>query len=350
MSQGKRRLNIVSILPILVGSVFILAPNLYGAAGNLGDAAQMMVRGLSSKLKTSNLNITLGNITLKDSKYSSEFASNFMIYVESELVRHSDFKNIKKQKLMRTRSFKTFDDDDEEQPASSKEVTLEGSYRISGDTVFVSVSLIDADGGRVTEHEVGIKRSAIPWGLKPPNHQKIKASDKQIDRVPKKRNDFRIELEINKGGGAVYKEGEELKVYFRTEKDCYLKVLYIDVNQNRILMFPRQMDGAGLLGPGVDHALHGNNKYTIEPPFGSEMIMGFCSTEPIASKNEINLGGGFKGYDSQTSTETIVKGLRGLGVSDRNVQRAEARIYLTTVPRSKVCTRGLMVSLQSCSN
>jgi uncharacterized protein DUF4384 len=332
--------------------IFVFSASGFAASRNLNTAAKQMVAGLGGKLEKSNLDVSIGNLTLIDSQFSSEFAKNFLIYLESEMISHPDFSNVKPQQVLKTRGFAAMDDDEEEDEEGPSQVTMAGKYRIQGDLVYVSIFLLDKNGSRVAEHEVAIEQSAIPWKLSPPNMGSLKATEKAINTVRKPNNAFQIALTLDKGNSAVYTEGDELKIFFRTERDCYLKALYIDVNQNRILMYPTARDSKGKLRAGVDHALHANNKFTIQPPFGTEMIIAICSTQPLSSSNEINMGGGFSGYDSNTSTTSVISGLRGLAVSSQQSgppQQAEARAYLTTVSGSAVCnSRGVGVSSQYC--
>tara|TARA_B100002003_G_C13710744_1_gene356648 strand:- start:193 stop:570 length:378 start_codon:yes stop_codon:yes gene_type:complete len=123
----------------------------------------------------------------------------------------------------------------------------------------------------------------------------------------------------------------------RAEVDSYIKVLYIDAAGNRTLMFPTKRDTKTKLKKGVIYKLDENNIYTIIHPFGAEMIMVFASTVPFSSAGEINMGGGFRGFSANTNISEIVRSLRAIDVSgnQQNAQRAEAKIYLTTVGKRR---------------
>jgi hypothetical protein len=311
------------------------------AVNDIGEAARLIAQGLSAKLK-SNLNeVTIGKLTLVDTQISSEFAGNFKVYLESEMKRIDDFQSVKTMKTMRTRGFSFDEEDDEDSQESQNKKSetlnaiLNGNYRLVGDSVFVSAYLLDEKGKKLSEFEVEIEKSAIPWPVVPGNYYQVKKTESQINQLSVSKEDFMIELQINKGDGGVYRNGEELLVYFRTTTDCYLKVLYIDVDQNRILMYPTARDNENeILRSGREYNLHANNKFTIQPPFGSESIRAFCTTEKLASDKEINLGGGFKGYDTNTSTAEVVGSLRGLGVSSQtgDLKKSETVVYITTMP------------------
>ena len=47
-----------------------------------------------------------------------------------------------------------------------------------------------------------------------------------------------LHLSFTKTGEALFREGEELKIYFRSEEDCYLLLWYQDVVGNRYIIYP----------------------------------------------------------------------------------------------------------------
>ncbi len=311
----------------------ILCLNLYAEEKirTIEEMANALVEGLVSNLSESPLNVKIGKLTLKNTNFSSEFADMFLRQVEWELKRHkTNFKKISRVKIS-TRDLGL----DRIQPGTNikiKEVTLEGSYWESKGLVIISANLIDENGSIVSASEIKIKKSALNWDLAPQNLAKIQEIEKEIGHLPSK-GDFKIDLWIDKGNGGIYRSGEDISVMVRAEIDCYLKVLYIDATGNRILMFPTENDSTNRIRKGVLYALDKENKYTVVPPFGSEVIMAFASTVPFSDAGEINVGGGFRGFSSNKKTSEIVKSLRGIYTAGEqiDIKRAESRAYLTTV-------------------
>ncbi|MBF0288107.1 MAG: DUF4384 domain-containing protein [SAR324 cluster bacterium] len=122
--------------------------------------------------------------------------------------------------------------------------------------------------------------------------------------------DYQIELTINKKNGALYKEGEELKVFFKSEKDSYVKVIYLDAGGNHTTLYPLKYMPIAKLKKGVTHDLTKYAKWQLscETNCGREMIMAFASTTPLND---------FKNLQEFRKTET-------------GVEKSEARVYLKT--------------------
>ena len=87
-----------------------------------------------------------------------------------------------------------------------------------------------------------------------------------------------------------------------------------------------------MLHPGKMVVLHANNKFTVQPSFGAERIIAFCKTKPFSDNENLHLSGDFYGYDSNTSTRSIIRDLRGIGVTAQQSEKAEVMVYLTTSP------------------
>lgn len=311
----------------------ILCLNLYAEEKiqTIEEMANALVEGFVSNLTESPLNVKIGKLTLKNTNFSSEFADMFLRQVQWELKRHeTHFKKISRVKI-RTRDL-GLDKIQQSINIKIKEVTLEGSYWESKGLVIISANLIDENGGRISASEIKIKKSALNWDLAPQNLAKIQETEKAIGSLPSK-GDFKIDLWIDKGNGGIYRSGENISVMVRSEVDCYLKVLYIDATGNRILMFPTENDSTNKIQKGVVYALDKENKYTVVPPFGSEVIMAFASTVPFNDAGEINVGGGFRGFSSNKNTSEIVNSFRGITTTREQTdrKRAESRAYLTTV-------------------
>ena len=120
---------------------------------------------------------------------------------------------------------------------------MEGHYSIEKDKILTFLKLIDKNNNKISEFEGSIKRSAISdVSLVPDNINRVKQIESEIASVTPIKNNFRIDLSIDKGNGGIYTEGESIKVLFQSEVDCYIRVLYIDALGNRILMYPTESD------------------------------------------------------------------------------------------------------------
>ncbi len=336
----------ITVLLLLI-AVGVFPVGLMGVTphDNEMKAVRALVEELADNLEKGTLNVTIGSLTLENSKISSEFAENLLTLAQAEMSQpdySEDFVQVKRQILTRSAS-KTRSGLIREQgndvPGETA-VTLSGVYRQSPDEsiIYVTLRLEEDNGARVSQAEIAIKRDAVRLPIKPANITKMEKITDDIDRLSTPSNDFQIDLWIDKGNGGVYRSGDNLKVMFRTEVDCFLRVIYIDVDGNRILMYPTERDPKGKLRAGVVYELHRNNRYTIQPPFGTEMIIAFASTHMFTDEGLINVGGGYRAFSGDRATANIVSNLRGIKIAKKGgsaqgkALKSEARITLTTMP------------------
>jgi Domain of unknown function (DUF4384) len=309
------------------------------------SAVRALIEELSDNLEKDNLNVTISTLTLEKSEISSQFAESLLTLIQGEMSHpdHSeDFVAVKRQALTRgaTRSRGGLIREEKTEVPGQTNVILSGDYRESPDKsiVYVTLRLEEDNGSRVSEAEIALNRSAIRLPIEPENKTKIEAISDDIDGLSTPNKDFRIDLWIDRGNGGVYRSGEELRVMFKTDLECYLRVIYIDVEGNRILMYPTERDSQERLRAGTVYDLHQNNKYTIQPPFGSEMIIAFASTTRFSDDGLVDVGGGYRAFSEDHSTAKIVKNMRGIKIANKTgtvavkPQKSEARVMITTMP------------------
>ena len=312
------------------------------AFDNDAEAAKNLVAELSNNLTQDQLTVKIGPLTMEPAKLSGPFAARFLTLMEVSLKSSeylNDFVKVERELItrdvIRTRG-RIIDNPSED----LGEVILKGVYQVEADsnTIVLKCWLEKVDGTEVSRASVRIAKSAIGLPLEPENGALIKKESNQIDQNLDQNKDFKINLWINRENGGLYQDKEELMVYFQSDMDCYLKVLYIDVQGNKILMYPTSRDSQSRLAAGVVHELHRKNRYTIQPPFGSEMIIAIASTQQLPDAGEKNISGGYQAYSQQQSTTEIIDRLstRAIGVSGQNdgpLKISETRVFLTTTAR-----------------
>lgn len=99
------------------------------------------------------------------------------------------------------------------------------------------------------------------------------------------RPDFSLSLRLDKGIGATYAPGEQVRIYFRTNKNSHVTLFGYDTGGNIRLLFPNQNQRNSLV--------EANQEYYVEKviqrdtPQGTEYIQGFATTEPIIMTREL---------------------------------------------------------------
>lgn len=106
----------------------------------------------------------------------------------------------------------------------------------------------------------------------------------ELDRVTRSddgnrygRPDIEVWTDNNDG---VYYEGENVSVYFRADRDCYMAVYSIDTRGNVNLLFPANRMDDGYVRGGEVYAIPGNNAdydLVVNGPEGMEVIQAIAS-------------------------------------------------------------------------
>ncbi len=302
------------------------------------SAAKKLSEQLTANLTKSPLNLKVRKLTLDGSQVSSEFANNLLSLISHELKSNDDdFPSVGEMTRGLTRGLIEVLPNEDEHP-QAQNAFLEGTYRKVGEQVVVQLSLVGGDGTSISRAEISIPVSGVTHELQPPNLLLVQKTEKEAantEAPPPK--DFSIELGLNKADGAVFREGESLKIFFRSEEDCYLLLFYQDVKGNRYILYPEtetQRKTLLLAQKGYDVTDKLPLEVSCNPACGTEMVWAFASEKPVdISGTVMNLSGsGLRGYPASDSLENILRKQRGI---KRSEKKAEARVYLTTVPKEQ---------------
>jgi len=141
----------------------------------------------------------------------------------------------------------------------------------------------------------------------------------ELVRVPSHYRDLDIEVWVDKGEAATYREGQPVKIRFRANRDCYVVIYDIDTEGFLNLIFPDDPYDDGLVQGGRVYRLpsHGGYyKLVAEGPPGIEYISAIASDYPIAGRlpwyfaNEYE-SSGYMGHDDLEATVYDVGAVRG---------------------------------------
>lgn len=128
-----------------------------------------------------------------------------------------------------------------------------------------------------------------------------------------------IEVWVDKGEDAVYREGERLGVRFRASRDCYAVIYDIDTEGFLTLLYPDYPGRDGFVEGGRIYRLpHAGARYELlaEGPPGVEYIAAIACSVPLAYRlpwylNETYETSGYRGYDDIDATVYDVGVVRG---------------------------------------
>lgn len=97
-----------------------------------------------------------------------------------------------------------------------------------------------------------------------------------------------VKVWVDKGEGATYHPGDDIKVYFRASRDCYLVIYNVDTRGYVSLLYPADREDNAYIESGRVYRIPDNyDDYdlTIDGPNGSEYITAVASLEPIDYPN-----------------------------------------------------------------
>ena len=325
---------------ILITVLLFLSGLLVTEAETVSDentAAKKLSEQLVDNLEISPLNLKVSKLTMEGTQVSSKFADNLLRLISHELKSNTDdFHSVGElsRGITSRGLIKVLPNEDEDPKA--QDAFLEGTYKTVAKQVVVQLSLVGGDGKSISRAEISLPVSGVKHERQPQNILLAQKTEKvAAQNEAQQPKDFSIELGLNKADGATFREGEKLKIFFRSAEDCYLLLFYQDVMGNRYILYPdteQQRKTKLLANQGFDVTENLPLEISCNPACGAEMILAFASEKPAeipGAKEDLN-GSGFDGYPASFSLTKIIGQQRGI---KRSEKKAEARVYLTTVAK-----------------
>jgi hypothetical protein len=132
-----------------------------------------------------------------------------------------------------------------------------------------------------------------------------------LRKVPDRGPAVELEIWMNRGDGATYREGEEVGIRFRTSRDCYVVIYDIDTEGFLSLLYPDDPYDDGYVEGGRIYRLPGpraDYDLMAEGPPGVEYVAAVASLIPIADRLPWYLAEGYEaqGYRGHYDLEATV--------------------------------------------
>ena len=286
-------------------------------------AARVLSEQLAENLKVDPpFNIKIRRLVYEGYGVSSVFAENLLDVIKDELKSNEgeDFPSVARVKReVKYRSLKILPN--EEEKTEAKDGFLEGNYRDVNDLIIVELRLVLENGTSFSRAEISLPVSGLKHEWKPRGLDIIKQSQKEASKtIAPKPNDFSIKIKFNK---EKFVENDSFEIFFKSDIDCYLVLLYQDVDGNHHIL-PTKKDYF------IRNDWHDNitNPLEIGCPCGAERIYAFASEDPIYLKEKAMLKSGLEGYPSSYPLRKILNQHRSL---DSNAKKTEKIVTLTTI-------------------
>ena len=290
-------------------------------------AARVLSEQLAENLKVDPpFNIKIRRLVYEGYGVSSVFAENLLDVIKDELKSNEgeDFPSVARVKReVKYRSLKILPN--EEEKTEAKDGFLEGNYRDVNGLIIVELRLVLENGTSFSRAEISLPVSGLKHEWKPRGLDIIKQSQKEASKtIAPKPNDFSIKIKFNK---EKFIKNDSFEIFFKSDIDCYLVLLYQDVDGNHHIL-PTKKDYF------IRNDWHDNitDPLEIGCPCGAERIYAFASEEPIYWKEQAMLESGLEGYPSSYPLRKILNQHRSL---DSNAKKTEKIVTLTTMEGEK---------------
>ena len=147
---------------------------------------------------------------------------------------------------------------------------------------------------------------------------------------------LQVKLALDRGDGGIYRRGEKLHLFLKANMDCYVKVLYHQVDGSNVVVFPnpyhpdpRLRKDALCQVPPDD----GSFDLEVMAPFGVEMVKVLACTEPLDGPGPVPAAQGLQAVKEDLAT--LIGHARGISLKKADAQYAEAMAVVNTLEAEK---------------
>ena len=228
-----------------------------------------------------------------------------------------------------------------------KDLTLTGTYWDIGDRMEIVVRLARSSGsGTVITKRTAFSSELMPPDvpLKPGNFGRAQRVERVFEQDRPISPGFDVKLWLDRPEGSTYVEEEEMVVYFVSNRDCYIRLIYHDAYGDNYEIFPNGCDRDNFVWAHTVRSI-GDPESPIAfvvsgPPFGAERLWVHASTAALDRLPGERVGGECTFLKLTGTTEEIVSTTRGVpDIVKRppggatSVLKAEDSVAITTVRR-----------------
>ena len=298
---------------------------------NLDDVAGAIQFQLYQQFDLQHQQLLVQPFFYQDTRLSSRFARYFKQLLEGKLENsiqpHREFqaKSVNYEKDMAV--------------SAGADYIITGSYWEKEDNVQILAFCRSVQTGEIrASANVDFKRGMLKsnLNLKPDNFEKIMSQQLAFEQEVIDSGQLKLEVWTDRGKNALlYSQGELMKVYLRTNRPCYVRLLYILANGQKTLL----VDNLQVNLESINRPLLVNDLLEIDfectSPFGAEMIIGVARNYPFDTIETTERDGYiFIDTDNPKHLANITRGTKGFKRRKRNdesIQQTETKLILTTV-------------------
>jgi len=192
-----------------------------------------------------------------------------------------------------------------------------------------SVTGEDLSAASLTFPSDVLRRAGL--GLAPDNLQEA-SQELALARATVQSSTLRVSLALDRGEGGIYRKGDKIFLFLRASQDCYVKVLYQQVDGRKLIIFPNEWHPEPRIRKDQLYQLPpDDNSFTLEAnaPYGAELVKVMASTEPIdipVTEDGTGLG------EVREALAGLLTRTRGITLRKADAKYAEDTVVLNTLP------------------
>jgi hypothetical protein len=156
----------------------------------------------------------------------------------------------------------------------------------------------------------------------------FEAKQKAVDPYAGKNNRFAFTVSPDDLDG-VYYDGEYMTMRLYAGRDCYFRILHVDVNGTAQVIYPVTALDNNFIRAGETRSIPDNTRYRMGAPYGEEYILAAAWDRPFVSGTE----GAGQISDSVISRGLMVESLEAAGKGSRMSPAATAKFSYTILSR-----------------
>ena len=238
----------------------------FSTVNNLKDLADFITYQI--KFQTNIKNITLLNFTFEE----NNLPSNFSARLQTEML--SSLTQIGKYQVTQGATRGIFNRTD------NTPYTLSGSYRVEDQNLRIMANLKNQNNVITASITCYLPLQYIEnlnISYKPVSEE-VSNEIQEIVVEETIQNSFEINVWTNKGNeNVVFKEGEVLQLFVMTEKECYVRFIYIMADRTAVLFLDNYEITADKVGTPIELPY----RFKCAPPFGVETLIMSAQTTPF---------------------------------------------------------------------
>lgn len=226
--------------------------------------------GLASLQGAKTVTTSVGPFYYQDKELTSEFSGYLSNTLEVILSKHPKFQVFPKDKIeeimqAQKLSLSGLIRDDKKLEMGVMEgwqAAVSGRYFITTTGIELFLKLLDLQTGIAKQTKINLPRAVIPGNISliPYDIEAVTKLNANLGSLLNE-EDFTVFLDLTRGNGSIYKNGDDLYIVFSATRDCYILLYNIDKDGNKYLIFPNKWETDNFIKAETRYIMPENRNY-----------------------------------------------------------------------------------------